>query len=824
MIKVDSLKKTYDRRTRNANTVLHGLSFTLPDTGFICILGASGCGKTSLLNAIGGLDAFDSGTITTDDARITRSGSRAMENERNANFGYIFQNYYLLSEHSAAYNIYLGMHSMPLTKKEKMKRVKDALGKVDMLRYRKRAVGQLSGGQQQRIAIARAIARDPKVIFADEPTGNLDEVNTMNICTMLKELSRESLVVMVTHEERIARFFADRIITLEDGRIIDDSTDWSRGTLDAGEKDALYSGEYEESRAGSEKIDIRLLAKEGASPFSLTVITEKDRIIIKTNDPRVVLTSEMNASPRLYEGERPVLSADSFSVSEAEKKQSDHPSDGKKSSKNGLGMKFLLREARSLVSSKRLGKLGMGVFIILLSLMISLAVSDIITIASIDPEDFIITDSHMLEFSFERGPDLPREVWDIDPYVGAYWDHIEASGLDFDYVINTGRNLVYSDSSVPQLGDLSMKFTPAVFASLSRLDESTLISGRMPERSDEIIVDRWLIDKYLEEDGILQNVIPNRDYFIGKTLSNDHNTGYMLKIVGICDSGEPVIYMGKAAMLSHSPGGMQVMPFDEFCKLTGYDKCTSLAIDECIVLADNAGIVYTTYIGDRYYFSEGSTFYIKDAVTETDESLTAKYVMSDETIDLLYQGLIESYGEVSIWCADKPTMLEYIGKEMPEELSGMITVETEDKYQASYDKYSSAASIKADARTIVTVTVFILSTVMLYLMQRSKINERMDLVAVYRLLGIPKRNLVFIFAVESITVTLKYAVPAVFGAWIAINALTSAESIDFSMLFPLSAVGITLAAILVLRVIFAVLPVLRLLSEPPARLAAKYDF
>ncbi len=825
MIRIEDLKKTYDRRTRNANQVLHGLSFTLPDTGFVCILGASGCGKTSLLNAIGGLDAFDSGKIITDDAKITRSGSRAMETERNANFGYIFQNYYLLSEHSAAYNIYLGMHSMSLSKKEKMQRVKDALGKVDMLRYRKRQVGQLSGGQQQRIAIARAIARNPKVIFADEPTGNLDEANTMNICTMLKELSRESLVVMVTHEERIARFFADRIITLEDGRIIDDSTDWSRGTIDAGEKDAVYSGEYTEESTALDKLDIRLLTKADSAPVSLTVITEKDRIIIKTNDPRVVLTSEINASPRLIEGQRPVLSADSFDIPEkvgTEAKSKPH--NDAESRKKGLGLKFLLREARSLVSSKRLGKIGMSVFIILLSLMISISVSDIITVSSIDPEDFIINDSHVLDISFTRGKDLPREIWDIDPYVEKYLEHIEASGLDFDYVINTGRSFTYSDDTVPQFGNLSMKFKPANYVNLSRLDPSTIIHGRMPERSDEIVIDRWLLDRYLEEDGILQNVIPNVEYLIGKELSNDNQTSYNVKVVGICDSGEPAVYMNTAAMLSHSPGGMEVIPYPEFCALTGYDKFDSLGVDECLVLADSAGYVFTTYIGENYYFGQNRTFLIKDAPTDTDDSISANYVFSEERINLLYNEMVKGHSEISLWCADKTAMLEHLQDEMPEDIKGMIEMKIEDKYKTSYDKYSKSASIKADARTIVTATVFVLSAVMLYLMQRSKINERMDIVAVYRLLGIPNRNLLFIFAVESIVLTLKYAVPTVLLTWLTINALTAAESIEFSMLFPLPAVGITLAAILAVRIIFSVIPVLRLLSEPPARLAAKYDF
>jgi ABC-type lipoprotein export system ATPase subunit len=198
VISVKDLTKTYSPGTRAAEEVLHGVSFELPETGFVCILGRSGSGKTSLLNAIGGLDVFDSGTVEIDGTRVGRSDRSEIEKLRNINFGYVFQNYYLLPEHSVAYNVYLGLHSLDLDERQKLKRVQDALEKVDMLRFRKRLVGELSGGQQQRVAIARAIAKSPRVIFADEPTGNLDEESTLSVCTTLKSISRNSLVVMVT--------------------------------------------------------------------------------------------------------------------------------------------------------------------------------------------------------------------------------------------------------------------------------------------------------------------------------------------------------------------------------------------------------------------------------------------------------------------------------------------------------------------------------------------------------------------------------------------------------------------------------------------------
>ena len=827
MIEIKNLKKTYDKRTRNAHQVLHGMSFTLPDTGFVCILGQSGCGKTSLLNAIGGLDSFDSGNIITENTRITRSGSHKMEKERNAHFGYIFQNYYLLSEHSVAYNVFLGMHSMPISKKEKMQRVRVALEKVDMLRYRKRPVGQLSGGQQQRVAIARAIAKNPKVIFADEPTGNLDEANTMNICSILKELSKESLVVMVTHEERIAKFFADRIITIEDGYITSDQTEWQRGVMDAGVKGAVYAGDYEESHAEGQNISLRILNQPDAAPVALTVITEKDRIIIKTNDARVVLCSESNIPPQLIEGERPVLSTESFT-----EKQSflSRPTEAQKDKKGkGLGMKFLLKEAKSLVSSRRLGKAGMLIFIMLLSAMLSVSVADIITISTINPEDFIKTDSHVLKLKFERGKEMPFAETDLIKYVNAYQQYMEQSGLDFDYVPGSSRYFVYKDSTVPQLGELSMKLDFVNYTHIDRLDPSTLIYGRMPLRSDEVVIDRWLIDKYLEKDGILQNIIPNAEYLLGKTLEGNKST-FNPKIVGICDSGEPTMYMSTSGLYCQAAGSVETMPFSEFVAITGYDEVESLGQnkagnDHCIILPDNAGLVFASLVGQiRNIASPTRTIVIIDAPQNVGHDISAKYILADQVIEEMYKTTLTNHTEFNIWCADKEAMIAFLSAEMPEELKDIIVVTYEDKWSEAYQEYEEETSLKADARTIITATVFALSLVMLYLMQRSKINEHMDVIAVYRLLGVPKGNLAFVFAVESITLTLKYALPTVGLTWLGINLLSSLEAIDFYMLYPLGAAALTLLAILVIRVIFSVLPVLRLLYAPPAKLASQHDF
>lgn len=813
MIKIEHLKKTYDKGKRHQNAVLHDVSLELPERGFVCILGESGCGKTTLLNAISGLDKFDTGTITTENAVITRSPSAEMERERSNNFGYIFQNYYLLAEHSVAYNVYLGMHTLDLSPSEKMARVKDALTRVDMYRYAKRRVGELSGGQQQRVAIARAIARAPKVIFADEPTGNLDEANTMNICGILKELSQESLVVMVTHEERIARFFADRIISISDGDIVSDSTDWQKGSIDAGEKDTVYAGDYTESIIEGDSLTVRLLHREGAPEARLSIVVEDDRIIIKSTDKRIMLSSSMNDAPYLKEGARPIISAAELTPNEKGEERASAVRPSAPTGKKGIGFKMIWSEAKSLVSGKKLKRFGTGVFIVLLSLFLSIAVSDFITIATVNPEEFITSDSHVINVNMSYGEKLlSSQVAAFKSYKNTYYNYLSQSGLDIEFIPSTNFTPRYYDSTFPQLGSSYVAFKDFEYAPITHLAQEDLIAGRMPEYSNEVVVDRWIIDKALKKDGILQNSIPNAAYFVGKTLVSS-NTDYTLKVVGVCDSGNPSIYIGRWGMLAVGTQGADVMPLSEFRAITGYNGLTELADDECIIPSK----------GYRSQYKTGAGRYFK-VVDQPDYGIEGVAVVSDSMLDTLYEEMIPFSNTFKIYAADTDALKAFLAEPLPEELEGKLEVAVTHNYEEAYNEHLEEVKERVRARLIITLTAVIISLIMLYLMQRSKIGDRMDLVAVYRLLGIPKRNLALIFSLESAILSVKYALPTVAAVHIITTVLTRTELIENMITLPLWAALATFAFIALYRLAIAILPLARLLLKPPAVLAAKYDF
>ncbi len=221
MIKIERLNKIYKARRMHNHHALKDINLLLPNDGLVFVLGKSGSGKSTLLNLIGGLDSITSGKITVDGNDISSLTSSGYADYRNTYIGFIFQDYHLIEELTVYENIKL---SLDLRNDKGKKQISDALKKVGLAGYESRFPAELSGGERQRVAIARAIVKNPKVILADEPTGNLDNKTASSIIELLKKLSEDCLIITVSHNTSDAYAYADRIIELADGRIIGDYT------------------------------------------------------------------------------------------------------------------------------------------------------------------------------------------------------------------------------------------------------------------------------------------------------------------------------------------------------------------------------------------------------------------------------------------------------------------------------------------------------------------------------------------------------------------------------------------------------------------------
>ena len=219
MIIVKNLTKVYKSKKTKSCVALDNVSFSLPSKGLVFVVGKSGSGKSTMLNLLGGLDSVTTGEINVFGNQLNEYSESELYSFRSNTVGFVFQDFHLLDDLTVADNVRL---SLKLMAEDDDERVEKALESVELLEYKDRYPRELSGGQQQRVAIARALVKNPDVIFADEPTGNLDSNTTEQIIKLIKEISKEKLVVVVSHNLFDAYEYADRIIELSEGRIIND--------------------------------------------------------------------------------------------------------------------------------------------------------------------------------------------------------------------------------------------------------------------------------------------------------------------------------------------------------------------------------------------------------------------------------------------------------------------------------------------------------------------------------------------------------------------------------------------------------------------------
>lgn len=219
MIKVENLSKSF--RTEEVETIaLNNVSFQVEDKEFVAIMGPSGCGKSTLLNILGLLDNPTGGKYWLGDKEVSALKEKDRTDVRKGEIGFVFQSFNLIDELNVEENIELPLTYLGMSKAERKQKVKDIMKRMSISHRAKHFPHQLSGGQQQRVAIARAVVFGPKLILADEPTGNLDSKNGAEVMGLLTELNREgTTIVMVTHNEHDASI-AHRIVRLFDGQIV----------------------------------------------------------------------------------------------------------------------------------------------------------------------------------------------------------------------------------------------------------------------------------------------------------------------------------------------------------------------------------------------------------------------------------------------------------------------------------------------------------------------------------------------------------------------------------------------------------------------------
>ncbi len=229
MLEIKNITKDYDTGTDEKVHALRGVSVNFRDCELVAILGHSGCGKTTLLNIIGGLDQYTSGDLSINGRSTKQYKSRDWDAYRNHSVGFIFQSYNLIPHQTVLSNVELALTLSGVSKAERRRRAVEALVKVGLGDQLNKRPNQMSGGQMQRVAIARALVNNPEILLADEPTGALDSETSVQIMELIKEIAKDRLVIMVTHNPDLANDYATRIVRLVDGKITADSDPYEPG-------------------------------------------------------------------------------------------------------------------------------------------------------------------------------------------------------------------------------------------------------------------------------------------------------------------------------------------------------------------------------------------------------------------------------------------------------------------------------------------------------------------------------------------------------------------------------------------------------------------
>ncbi len=839
MIQLNKLDKYFNRGKKNELHVLKNIDLELPSTGFVCILGESGSGKTTLLNTIGGLDTFQGGTIAFDDLQMNKYEPKKVEALRSEKLGYIFQSYYLLQDYSVAYNVKLALSKYDLTEEEKDARVDYVLKQLGISRFKKKLVSKLSGGQQQRVSIARALVKSPQIILADEPTGNLDEENTIRTMSILKSISKSCLVVLVSHERRIAEFFADRIIEIRDGELVKDWENANEEGYVRGDDGNIYLPELSKVSLEQEDIAINVYQEADTTeePIKLQMAWKNGKLYIRSDMQSDVIFAGEEAGCEISDDPRPELDLE-------EVEQFDYHLEKLPTKKSAnLPGKEIWRIAMENI--RMMGKKQIFVVVIMLitSVLLTLMAADFYTTVSVNPEDIVADDSHYIEVAIKRAgsfaeSDFRRQKQDFFDKVVAIGDRKEKVFCDSA----NAASIKYRD--LYQMSGLNANFNNFSFVDIKNIDEKDLIAGRLPQNKDEVVLDAALAQRFMRSDSPLAVMFHSEKDFVGQTLRIENSQKETL-IVGISNIGEMSIFCKQNLILGLASTGYDIASVEELQQAYP-DKYQNISLKDNEVMMNQSeyereksysdfqgsgemftnlgnGISYDNYYDD---FSEETTqendtvFYITGSFPD---DFSAKYVLNDNGCFQMVRDTAVSSGKCKIYIKNKEDReaavkeIQKAAKSYVEYLKVSVTI----PYEAQIQQYKDARREAVGTKKLFVLLVVIVSMLMIYFTIKSNATARMEELTVYRLIGIGRRSVLKSYLIEMILINAYTTLPAVAITSIVLHFISGIPSMGVDMTFPWWCAVLLVALVCLVSGVISMLPVHRILSKPPAELAVK---
>ena len=812
MIRLENVDKYFNRFKMNQIHVINHTSLTLEETGLVALLGPSGSGKTTLLNVIGGLDKVGKGKIYVNGKKITGKNQHTVDKVRNLNIGYIFQDYKLIEDKSVYDNVAISLKLIGIKdKKEIDKRVCYILDRVGMLRFKNRPCNMLSGGERQRVGIARAIVKNPNIIIADEPTGNLDSKNTIEIMNIIKSISKEKLVILVTHEKDLASFYATRIIELVDGSIIEDHPNKIENELNYGVQNNIYLKDFHYKQM-VDNINIYTNDKE---KIQLDIAVIHNNIYIKTNSNYKIEALNDDSTIEMVEDHYKNISKQDVEKNSFDFKNIINEPKKIKYSSIFNPITFITNGIHKVLNYTVLKKiLLLGFF--LSGMFVMFAVSSMAAVLQVKDEKFVTINKNYLIVESKK--------IDLDSYLKIEKDP------NINYMIPTDSTVTIK-IKLDDFYQLST-YNSSIKGSLTDIDtitEKDIVKGKYPENPNEIVVDKMVLKREIKKDNNKMCGILSEDDYLGREILIDKMDPKV--IVGIVDKKSPSIYMIKDQffwVLLHTKNNQdneEVYIAEDYYyseeEISQYDYYGFYVKD--IALKEGAWPVgdYETLlpISQKYQAKLGEEINKKInghklKVVGYYESKTSvgSYLVS---INTLKYYVITTSSNIAIYPKDKEKVLATVQNE--------YNMTIKDSYQTSRDRYVEMQKEYVTTILITSGIILAISLIEILLMIRSSFLSRVKEVGIYRAIGVKKKDIYIMFSGEIIAITTLASVPGLVLSAYVLGILAKVDFLEDYLLMNPMIILYSIGLIYLFNLIVGLIPVFHTMRKRPAEILARTD-
>ena len=879
MIKVNELNKYYNKGKSSEIHVINNTSLELPSTGLITFLGHSGSGKTTLLNVIGGLDKAK-GVISYDNVSFNRYNPTKLDKFRSANIGYVFQNYNLLLEETVYDNLRIALELIGITDlEEQQKRIEHSLKAVGMYKYRKKIASFLSGGQQQRVSIARALIKKSKVIIADEPTGNLDSKNTLEVMNILRKISKQSLVLLVTHEVNVANFYSDIIYELKDGSIIDKRIVSDNETFKDNDDSTVYLKDLNQNEFNTELGNITIHSydnEELKADFHL--IIKNGTIYLSSNKP-VKLLEQSNLNV-IDEHKKDIKREDIDSFNYDTSWFNDTKGNKK------VFFKFLRRISNSFISFRAVGKKQKFLYICLMFIgaLIGLSFCILSNAVSFDLSHYSY--SNNIECIYNKG--------------GYY------TKTEFEKAIKEGKidsvtpcfngSLTLSDQITYNYGQ---RCSFSVDEIVYRSDKVDLIMGNEPNDGEIVISYNMIselaskLNKNAKEYLGTKITYKDRERIISGFSKNDNcmvyvnNNDYSKDVAW--DFSQDVwfyfiynsnAFVSKYELRYYENNNYEIVEgrdVDKEAYLLNYSREVLVPMDWGFDIGDTISDLYATVVGKYKSSDDSQALYVNFEVKYDYSEAGLIPIFEDTNLLNICEGSFpKGQDEVLVSVYSNYKVGDYVGRNQKYKVSGLysdckdltkqflfcnpstyfvekteknngffIDGESVDEFTQSlanqelellstYDRLVKETKINRKDSIKYFVYIFLgttaVSAIFVYFVMRSKMLSDIYNIGVYRSLGASRKRIDLkylsdIFILTTFTGLIGYSLTVLFyyAEERMINSFTNSVAQVRILMLNFGLVGLGVVVLYLIMFIFGMLPIIFLQTKTPSEIIAKYD-